>query len=74
MLVGRFGVAVSDRQSLISKVSQRSFLDLVAKGKAYIKESPVLWCTECHTAIAQSELDTAEAPSRFKRFHLLGGG
>ena len=50
---------------LSQKVSQRSFLDLVSKGKAYIKESPVLWCTECHTAIAQSELDTAEAPSRF---------
>ena len=29
---------------LSRKVSQRSFIDLVKKGKAYRKEMPVLWC------------------------------
>ena len=47
------------------RIAQRSFLDLVEKEKAYIKESPVLWCTECYTALAQSDLDTVEAPSKF---------
>ncbi|MDF2541621.1 MAG: valine--tRNA ligase [Herbinix sp.] len=47
------------------RISQRSFLDLVKKGKAYLKESPVLWCTECRTSIAQAELDTKEAETTF---------
>lgn len=47
------------------RISQRSFLELVKKGKAYVKESPVLWCTECRTSIAQAELDTKETESVF---------
>ncbi|MDR1629487.1 MAG: valine--tRNA ligase [Oscillospiraceae bacterium] len=44
-------------------ISQELFLDLVHKGKAYVKESPVLWCTECQTSIAQAELDSADMDS-----------
>ena len=47
------------------KLSQRSFIDLAKKGHAYIKQSPVLWCTECRTSIAQAELDTQEIDSTF---------
>jgi valyl-tRNA synthetase len=42
------------------RLSQKSFLELARAGHAYIKESPVLWCVECQTSIAQAELDTIE--------------
>ena len=47
------------------RLSQKSFLELAKAGHAYIKESPVLWCTECRTSIAQAELDTKETESSF---------
>lgn len=47
------------------KLSQKLFLDLVRKKKAYQKESPVLWCPECRTAVAQAELETKECESQF---------
>lgn len=49
----------------VRRISQSLFLELVQKGKAYAKESPVLWCTECQTSIAQAELDTKELDSTF---------
>ncbi len=51
--------------SEVRKISQQLFLELVQMGKAYTKSSPVLWCTECQTSIAQAELDTAEVESVF---------
>ncbi|MDR0882990.1 MAG: valine--tRNA ligase [Oscillospiraceae bacterium] len=47
------------------RLSQKSFLDLARDGHAYIKESPVLWCTECRTSIAQAELDSKDIDSFF---------
>lgn len=49
----------------VQKISQELFLELVKQGKAYTKESPVLWCTQCQTSIAQAELDTKDAESTF---------
>ena len=49
----------------VRKISQELFLELVKMEKAYTKESPVLWCTECQTSIAQAELDTADIESKF---------
>ena len=49
----------------VQKISQSLFLELVQKGRAYMKESPVLWCTECRTSIAQAELETAEKDTVF---------
>ncbi len=49
----------------VQKISQKLFLDLVKMGRAYAKESPVLWCTECRTSIAQAELDTKDVDSAF---------
>ena len=49
----------------VKKISQELFLELVEMGKAYTKESPVLWCVECQTSIAQAELDTADIESAF---------
>lgn len=50
---------------LSRKVSQRSFIDLVQKGKAYRKEMPVLWCPCCQTSIAQAELENKDINSYF---------
>ncbi len=46
-------------------LSQKSFVELAKAGYAYIQESPVLWCTECKTSIAQAELETKELDSYF---------
>jgi len=50
---------------LSRKVSQRSFIDLLKKGKAYRKEMPVLWCPCCQTSIAQAELESKEISTFF---------
>jgi valyl-tRNA synthetase len=47
------------------RISQRSFIDLYRKGRVYRKEAPTLWCPECHTAIAQAEIEDAEHGSVF---------
>lgn len=47
------------------RLSQQSFLSLAKAGHAYMKESPVLWCTECQTSIAQAELDASDIDSFF---------
>ncbi len=50
---------------LSQKISQKSFIELAKMNKAYIKESPVLWCTECQTSIAQAEIETKECQTLF---------
>ena len=50
---------------LSRKVSQKSFIDLVKKRKAYRKEMPVLWCPCCQTSIAQAELENKDVKSYF---------
>ncbi|QAA33033.1 valine--tRNA ligase [Clostridium manihotivorum] len=49
----------------VRRLSQKAFLDMAKCGKAYIKESPVLWCTTCQTSIAQAELDSADKETTF---------
>jgi len=50
---------------LSQKISQKSFIQLAGQKRAYMKESPVLWCTECRTSIAQAELETKECRTSF---------
>ena len=59
---------------LSRKVSQRSFIDLVKKGKAYRKEMPVLWCPCCQTSIAQAELENKNIKSYFNYINFLVDG
>ncbi len=49
----------------VVKTSQRSFIDIYKKGRAYQKEAPTIWCPECSTAIAQVELEDRELGSMF---------
>ncbi len=50
---------------LTIKISQKSFLDLVANNHCYYKEAPALWCNECLTSIAQAELETKTIKTTF---------
>jgi len=54
-------------------LSQRLFLELAEREKAYAKESPVLWCTECGTSIAQAELETKDRASAFHYIPFMVG-
>ena len=47
------------------KVSQKSFLDLIKKGRAYRKEAPVMWDTVLQTALSQVELEDVDMKSFF---------
>ncbi len=58
----------------VQKISQKLFLELAKNGKAYTKEAPVLWCTECQTSIAQAELDTADVASTFNYIPFMVDG
>jgi valyl-tRNA synthetase len=55
-------------------ICQLSFIELYRKGLAYRREAPALWCPECHTAIAQAELNDLDAQSEFVTlpFRLVG--
>lgn len=57
------------------RISQKSFLELLAKGHVQKKDSPALWCTECQTSVAQAEVDDKELDSQFHdiRFKLEDG-
>ncbi len=44
----------------VIRISQKYFLDLVRKDRVYRKESPILYCPHCRTAIAQVELEDKE--------------
>ena len=50
---------------MVQRISQKSFIKLLKDKKAYMKESPALWCTECQTSIAQAELETVEKDTAF---------
>jgi len=47
------------------RISQRSFIELYKNGVEYRKETPVMWCPHCQTAIAQVELEDKEKDSFF---------
>lgn len=58
---------------MVRRISQKSFIKLFNEGKAYMKESPVLWCTECQTSIAQAELETIEKDTTFNYIYFTVG-
>jgi len=49
--------------SPVQKISQQSFIELYKKGEVTRRKSATLWCPECRTAIASSEIDTITKPS-----------
>jgi valyl-tRNA synthetase len=64
---------------LAQRISQRSFLGLLARGGAYQLEAPTLWDVDFQTAVAQAELEDRERPGamhrvRFAATNGVGGG
>ncbi len=49
------------------RISQRSFLGLLACGEAYQLEAPTLWDVDFQTAVAQAELEDRERPGAMNR-------
>jgi len=49
------------------RISQRSFLDLLARGEAYQLQAPTLWDVDFRTAVAQAELEDRERPGAMHR-------
>jgi valyl-tRNA synthetase len=58
------------------RVSQVSFLDLVARGRVYQIESPTMWDVDFATAVAQAEVEDRSQQGLFYdlRFAVEGGG
>ncbi|MEV6845410.1 valine--tRNA ligase [Actinoplanes sp. NPDC051411] len=52
-------------------ISQRAFLDNLARGEAYTAEAPTLWDVGFRTAVAQAELEDRDRPGAYYklRFH-----
>jgi len=71
-----FDLAYSTIDKECQKVSQKYFIDLFNKGLAYKKETPILWCPLCATAVAQAELEDKNIASVFYsiNFNLKEGG
>ncbi|MFB9334939.1 valine--tRNA ligase [Actinoplanes octamycinicus] len=57
-------------------VSQRAFLNNLARGEAYLADAPTLWDVSFRTAVAQAELEDRERQGAYHRlvFGLPGGG
>ena len=49
------------------RISQRSFLGLLARGEAYQLEAPTMWDVDFQTAVAQAELEDRERPGAMHR-------
>jgi valyl-tRNA synthetase len=60
--------------ALAQRISQRSFLALLARDQAYQLEAPTLWDVDFQTAVAQAELEDRERPGAMHkvRFHHTG--
>jgi valyl-tRNA synthetase len=52
---------------LAQRISQRSFLGLLARGEAHQLEAPTLWDVDFQTAVAQAELEDRERPGAMHR-------
>jgi valyl-tRNA synthetase len=59
---------------LAQRISQRSFLGLLARGAAYQLEAPTLWDVDFHTAVAQAELEDRERPGAMHRVRFAAAG
>jgi valyl-tRNA synthetase len=56
---------------LAQRISQRSFIGLLARGAAYQLEAPTLWDVDFQTAVAQAELEDRERPGAMHRVRFV---
>ncbi|MGH2751634.1 MAG: valine--tRNA ligase [Actinomycetota bacterium] len=57
-------------------VSQYSFMRVLEKGEAELREAPTMWDIDFQSAVAQAEVEDRERDGEFQRirFHVEGGG
>ena len=58
-------------------VSQRAFLEMLARGEVYSQVAPTLWDVDFRTAVSQAELEDRERPGNYHRVafaHADGAG
>ena len=48
-------------------ISQRGFLEMLARGEAYSSVAPTLWDVDFRTAVSQAELEDRERPGNYHR-------
>jgi valyl-tRNA synthetase len=48
-------------------ISQRGFLEMLARGEVYSSEAPTLWDVDFRTAVSQAELEDRERPGNYHR-------
>ncbi|HUS94953.1 MAG TPA: valine--tRNA ligase [Patescibacteria group bacterium] len=53
------------------RLSQLSFIDLYQKKLAFRQRAPAIWCPECHTAIAQADLEDLEREGEFVTLNFM---
>jgi valyl-tRNA synthetase len=58
--------------STAQKVSQKAFLNNLARGEAYQADAPTLWDVTFRTAVAQAELEDREQPGAYHRIGFDG--
>jgi len=51
-------------------ISQRGFLEMLARGEVYSSEAPTLWDIDFRTAVSQAELEDRERPANYHRIAL----
>jgi valyl-tRNA synthetase len=56
------------------RISQRSFLGLLARGIVYQLEAPTLWDIDFQTAVAQAELEDRERPGAMHKVRFTAAG
>jgi valyl-tRNA synthetase len=48
-------------------ISQRGFLEMLARGEVYSAEAPTLWDVDFRTAVSQAEMEDRERPGNYHR-------
>jgi len=56
------------------RVSQHSFVGLIERGNAYIREAPTMWDVDFETAVAQAEIEDREIPGEIFGINFKGPG
>jgi valyl-tRNA synthetase len=54
-------------------VSQRAFLEMLARGEVYSTVAPTLWDVDFRTAVSQAELEDRERPAHYHRVAFARG-
>ncbi|MGH9108734.1 MAG: valine--tRNA ligase [Acidimicrobiales bacterium] len=62
-----WGTAYATIDERSRRASQRSFLHLLAAGRAYQQEAPTLWDVDFRTAVSQAELEERQQPGAYHR-------